>query len=422
MNLLPFQKNALTQGRTYGILALLYRRQAGKTTIFARVGTRWMLEFPGCLVTYASCSLSAGSEMTEREAQALVGIVDLLAFTDELDTSTLTDVVAPFKTAIDSPAARQMLICHYSAGVNAPGPSPDYAWLPNYFRTSVGYPAQCRKIAISNGSGGAMTHPFAPGDSLLYIESHALLFSSYFNLFALPQSGQPSTLLFDARFNPLDLFNQKDFMRTIHATYPVSLDNAPGGVSDTFAQLDAHWPALLKWPGSRLTYGSHCFIPVTSSIGISSEFLHLPLVDRPDIRALSPFDEIYFAAQNEPHIDINAHNKRHFLKAILQAADSDNDGFDDYAEHLAATDLFDASDFLRITSFSLSPATLTIRFPARAERSYQILSAASLALPVTPLPNTRVTASDDTWLDVSFPRPESTSGFFKLQLISSDDR
>jgi len=54
---------------------LLYRRQAGKSTIFARVGTRWMLEHPGCLVTYASCSLSAGSEMTEKETKTLTDIV-----------------------------------------------------------------------------------------------------------------------------------------------------------------------------------------------------------------------------------------------------------------------------------------------------------------------------------------------------------
>ena len=78
MKLLAFQKEALSRGKNYGILALLYRRQAGKTTLFARIGTRWMLEYPGCLVTYASCSLSAGSELTEREAQTLVGIADAM--------------------------------------------------------------------------------------------------------------------------------------------------------------------------------------------------------------------------------------------------------------------------------------------------------------------------------------------------------
>jgi hypothetical protein len=78
MKLLPFQKEVLTKGRNYGILALLYRRQAGKSTIFARMGTRWMLEYPGCLVTYASCSLSAGSEMTEKEAKTLTDIVDAM--------------------------------------------------------------------------------------------------------------------------------------------------------------------------------------------------------------------------------------------------------------------------------------------------------------------------------------------------------
>ena len=78
MKLLAFQKDVLQRGRNCGILALLYRRQAGKSTIFARVGTRWMLEYPGCLVTYASCSLSAGAEMTEKETKTLVDIVDAM--------------------------------------------------------------------------------------------------------------------------------------------------------------------------------------------------------------------------------------------------------------------------------------------------------------------------------------------------------
>ena len=55
-----------------------YSDQGGKTTTFAWQALRWMLENPGTLVTFSTCSLALGSEMTERETQLLTGIISTI--------------------------------------------------------------------------------------------------------------------------------------------------------------------------------------------------------------------------------------------------------------------------------------------------------------------------------------------------------
>lgn len=78
MKLASYQREIITAGRLFGILMMLWRRQAGKTTTFAWQALRWMLETPGVLVTFASCSLALGSEMTERETQLLLQIIEMI--------------------------------------------------------------------------------------------------------------------------------------------------------------------------------------------------------------------------------------------------------------------------------------------------------------------------------------------------------
>lgn len=78
MKLAAYQQELLRTGRAYGILMMLWRRQAGKTTTFAWQALRWMLENPGALVTFSTCSLALGAEMTERETQLLMQIIDTI--------------------------------------------------------------------------------------------------------------------------------------------------------------------------------------------------------------------------------------------------------------------------------------------------------------------------------------------------------
>lgn len=78
MTLAPYQKELIMTGRDYGMLLMLWRRQGRKTTTFAWQALRWMLEHPGCLVTFSTCALALGAELTEREVQMLMSIIDTI--------------------------------------------------------------------------------------------------------------------------------------------------------------------------------------------------------------------------------------------------------------------------------------------------------------------------------------------------------
>lgn len=78
MKLTAYQRELITTGRDYGTLLMLWRRQGGKTTAFAWQALRWMLEQAGTLVTFSTCSLALGAEMTERETQLLLQIIDTI--------------------------------------------------------------------------------------------------------------------------------------------------------------------------------------------------------------------------------------------------------------------------------------------------------------------------------------------------------
>lgn len=78
MTLAPYQKELLNRAPGYGMLLMLWRRQGRKTTTFAWQALRWMAEHPGCLVTFATCALQLGAELTEREVQILLSIVNTM--------------------------------------------------------------------------------------------------------------------------------------------------------------------------------------------------------------------------------------------------------------------------------------------------------------------------------------------------------
>lgn len=116
------------------------------------------------------------------------------------------------------------------------------------------------------------------------------------------------------------------------ANYASSIDNAPGGTRDSFLQIYTNIPASFKISTvNYCRYDSHCFIPTVSALGMP-----IYLCDYAAnvfIRGESPFDETHTAITNEPHIDINVNNKDWFIKAILENADADDNGLDDWKQY-----------------------------------------------------------------------------------------
>jgi len=242
-----------------------------------------------------------------------------------------------YRKKVDSPAAQQMLMCHYKANTALAGRSPAYASFDSDMR-SAGYPSSCKKIAITNGSRFGYTQPFAPGELAIYWYYSSLEVAISAKIYALGKSADTATTTFYGWFDPWDWWDNIDDTVYKNRYYPYALDNAAGGTRASFQELFDNLPSAMKDSGDHCYYSRHCFIPTTSALGIPKEYLEKSIEDNPSIAALSPFDEFHCADYNEPHIDINGTNKEWFMKAVLENYDSDGDGADDYQEYVLGTD------------------------------------------------------------------------------------
>lgn len=61
-----------------GLLALVWRRQFGKSYTLASIGLDWMMETPGVLVTYISAALRLGQENIRKEAEVWRQVMEVL--------------------------------------------------------------------------------------------------------------------------------------------------------------------------------------------------------------------------------------------------------------------------------------------------------------------------------------------------------
>ncbi|WP_372796305.1 esterase/lipase family protein [Pontiella sp.] len=241
------------------------------------------------------------------------------------------------KRALDGAAVDSMLLVHHKANTDAANTATH-----RVRRTQLigeldryGYPATCKKTAISNGSGLGEMHAFSPGDKIIQWRNNLLPWVDT-DIYALAQSTgddnvDKNRIIFDGLF-----YVYEGDQETALAHYPYPLDNAPGGTADIFGQIYA---SLDYIDGDDFCISSnHCFIPTVSSVGIPIEYIDTDLSQHPEVLALSPFDEVHLALENEVHLEINARNKHWFMQAILEEIDTDGDGLDDYTEYLLGTD------------------------------------------------------------------------------------
>ncbi len=112
-------------------------------------------------------------------------------------------------------------------------------------------------------------------------------------------------------------------------------------------------------------------------------YCNYALHDHPDVRAQSPFDEIHYPDGNETHIDINANNKRWFMRAVLEGFDTDGDGYDDYQEYLLGTAFDSAASKLEGATIQqplvTAPDLINLSWNWRPNVSYKIYFTETLA-------------------------------------------
>ena len=99
-----------------------------------------------------------------------LGLQEFFKFFGDISTlsSTYSSLAAAeeYKKKVDSPAAQQMILCHYLSAAGLAAPSPQYI---SFYQTlrNYGYPTSCKRIAVSNGSKYGFKQPFQPGQLII---------------------------------------------------------------------------------------------------------------------------------------------------------------------------------------------------------------------------------------------------------------
>ena len=200
---------------------------------------------------------------------------------------------------LDRPAARQMLLYHYTDPPAAPGPDPLRATFATDLAAIGDWPSQPRRVAIANGSDNATGQGFAPGAQIIRWSYSSLLVDILGNVWAVPNL--TSTKIFDGRIRIL--FSTTSQSVTASGTQPC--DNAPGGSRATMAEMDAV-PA--PYGDIVALYPSHCFIPTVSALAYATSDLFHDIAADPDPVSHTPFDAIYTQGTNQGHVAITPQN------------------------------------------------------------------------------------------------------------------
>ena len=258
--------------------------------------------------------------------------------------------IAHFYSLVNQPAAKQMLLVHesYYSPSKVAGNSSNTAF--QAMLDTKGYPTSCKKIAISNGSGYGIRQPFNEGQRILYWDNPAfewVIIDAACDIYAISRTSSPVPLLFWAIHDTL--FGAQTDANEQHY-YQYSIDNASGGYRSSFKDLYDELFTSGHAGTLSCAANDHCFIPTTSSLGIDNYYNDYLEYFTSILKSLSPFDEIHYPEENEPHIDINSSNKRWFVRAILENYDTDGDGFNDYQEYLMGTAYDSALSKLTVAS------------------------------------------------------------------------
>ncbi len=222
--------------------------------------------------------------------------------------SGLSDSAADLLAMLNSPAARQMLVYHYTDPAGVTGqPDPLRSEMLADFAAVGEYPQDLRKVAIANGSGSMLGQGFGPGDQIIRYEYEDLLVTITGNVSAVPDVTQQT--IFDGYIRIIILPTTK----TVNVSGTKPYDSAPGGWRTSMADMDA---TEAPYGDIVALFDHHCFIPTVSALALDTEDLFYNVGGDQAILSHTPFDMVYFPAANQGHASVSAENKQWFLEEV----------------------------------------------------------------------------------------------------------
>ena len=216
---------------------------------------------------------------------------------------------------LDTPAARQMLVYHHTTPPGATGESdPLRGELLADLAAVGGYPATPRRVAIANGSGSGADQGFAPGEQIVLWDYDTLLTDIVGDVWAVPAG--TSQAIFDGLIR---IFFVTIDQQTVAVSGTLPWDNAPGGWRASMAQMDS---TAAPYGDIVALHPSHSFVPTVSALGIATSNPFYDIAGDADLLAHTPFDAVYFPAENQEHMTITPENAAWFLQEILAPTDA----------------------------------------------------------------------------------------------------
>jgi len=240
---------------------------------------------------------------------------------------TLQEIV---NSVISSPAAKQMLLDHYTGHLQTGSPTEfDNAiqlptGAPNFRTTfqdelnAMGFPTETRNVAISNGSGNGMMTG-TPGMFVLndYIVNATDTQRARFDIRFTPPAGVSDQLVSRFRGQQFIFIWITVFSSQANAASPATssgLDSAPGGLFNVadFAEAGSGNPTLDDFL-ANLEIDRFCFIPTLSSLAITNPNWYANVDDT----SITPFAATFVPTENEDHVTLTGGNVEFALNEIL---------------------------------------------------------------------------------------------------------
>lgn len=266
----------------------------------------------------------------------------------------------PSLDALNSAAAKQMLIDHYLAHVDIAGDGvtqtgSDLPIGAPGFREAfqdeldlMGFPQSVRNIAMINGSGNGTTTG-TPGANII---NHSFDLggglNATVNLNFTPAASTTNTVTgINITFFGFPFASYSADAES--PSFTAGLDSAPGGTTDLSA-IDAGGDPLLIEFLANLNQTSYNFIPTISALAITetNNWYDLPDVSS---RFNTPFATTYIPTTNEEHVQITNGNVAFALNEIFNPPLSD-DEFELSAFRLAKNPITDELVIISETAFS----------------------------------------------------------------------
>jgi hypothetical protein len=210
--------------------------------------------------------------------------------------SSQSTAAAAFRATLERPAARQMLLNHFTnPATSPPQPDPLRAGLLADLAALGDYPQYTRRVAIANGSGAALDQGFPPGEQVIRYEYSSFLVAVTGNVWASPNLASGTIFRGSLRIG------LSTTSRTVTIAGSPPWDGAPGGSRASFTELDA---TAAPFGDIVALHPAHCFIPTVSALALSTGDPFHDVAGDPALAEHTPFDAVHFPAANEEHVFI----------------------------------------------------------------------------------------------------------------------